>query len=239
MNILGVIPARAGSKRLKNKNILPIRGKPMILHALGHARKSRLVDRIVCSTDSPRIAKIMERSSCEVIRRPKRLARDRSRLEDALRHAALYMERKRGFRADIIVVILANIPVRSDGVIDRVIERLIATGADSVFTVEPVGKFNPCWMVQLGKDNRMHYYEPSPVFRAQDLPPVYINNGAAMAVRREVLLRKTDAGTNYAAYGKDIRLVVQKRYDAIDVDDIFDFEMAKIALKAKKRERRS
>lgn len=235
MNILGIIPARAGSKRLKNKNILPLMGKPMILYTLEHARKSRLIDKIVCSTDSERIAKIMEKESCEVIKRPKRLARDRSRLEDALIHAVLYLEREQNYSADIVVILLANIPVRQEGVVDKAIEKLIATGADSVFTAEPVGKNNPCWMVRLGKDDKMVYYEPSPVFRGQDLPPVYINNGAVWAIWREVLFRKVKRLTNYAAFGKDIRLIVQSRYDAIDVDDIFDFEIAKIALKAKKR----
>jgi len=235
MNILGIIPARAGSKRLKDKNILPLMGKPMILYTLAHARESRLIDRIVCSTDGSRIAKVMEKASCEVIKRPKHLALDRSRLEDVLIHAVLYMERKHNYRADIAVILQANIPVRRGGIIDKVIKKLMTTGADSVFTAEPVGKHNPCWMVKLGKDDRMSYYEPSPIFRAQDLPAVYINNGAVWAIWRDVLFRKRKKLTNYAAYGDDIRLVIQPRYDAIDVDDRFDLEMAGIILRAKKR----
>lgn len=230
MNILGIIPARGGSKRLKNKNILPIYGKPMILYTLEHAKKSRLINRIVCSTDSERIARIMQRQSCEVIRRPKRLAADRSRLEDALVHAVRYMERMHGYRADIVVILLANIPVRRAGTIDTVIKKLLTTGADSVFTAEPVGKNNPRWMVRLGRSDKMIYYEPSAAFRAQDLPAVYINNGAAWAIWREVLFRRVTKLTNYSAFGKDIRMVVQRRYDAVDVDDVFDLEMAKAIL---------
>lgn len=235
MNILGIIPARGGSKRLKNKNILPLMGKPMILYTLEHARQSRLIDRIVCTTDSSRIARVMKNGSCEMIRRPKNLARDRSRLEDAIVHAVRHMEREHDYIADIVVILLPNIPVRADGVIDRTIEKLVRTGADSVFTVEPVGKNHPCWMVKVGKDDRMAHYEPSPIFRGQDLPPLYINNGAAWAVWRSVLFGKGKKLTNYTSFGDDLRLIVQKRYEAVDVDDIYDFKMAEIVLKTGKR----
>ncbi|MFH1449310.1 MAG: hypothetical protein ABIG09_02745 [bacterium] len=97
-NIVGVITARGGSKGLKNKNILPLLGKPVIYHTIEKAIESKLLDRIVCSTDDDRIASIVKKYGIEVIRRPKELARGISPIEDVLRHAVKRLEKK-GFDA--------------------------------------------------------------------------------------------------------------------------------------------
>lgn len=231
MNILGIIPARGGSKRLKDKNIIPLLGKPLISYAIRHAKKSKLLNRVVCSTNSNKIAKVAKKYSCEVIKRPGYLAGDKSMLDDALIHAINYLDKKCSYRADIVVVILANIPVRKPGVIDEAIRKLIKTKADSVFSVEDVGKYHPYWMVKKGKGDRMFYYKASSVFRKQDLPFLYINNGAVWAVWADILRKTVKRKTNYSQFGKDIRLIVQKRYDVIDVDDIYDLHLAEAVLK--------
>lgn len=238
MNILGIIPARGNSKRLKNKNILPLLGRPVISYTIERAKESRLIDKIVCSTDSKKIAKIAEKEACQIVERPRSLAKDTSRLEDALIYSVDYLWQKCNYRADIVVVLLANIPVRKPGVIDEVIQKLIDTKADSVFTVEKVGRFHPYWMVGKGKKDKMVYYKASPIFREQDLPPLYINNGACWAVWSDVLKKSVQRETNYAQFGKDIRLVIQERYDAVDVDDIYDFLLAETLLNQKKDIRR-
>lgn len=235
MNILGVIPARGGSKRLKNKNILPVAGKPMLCHTIEHARKSRLINRLVCSTDDSRIADVAAAYGCDVIKRPKRLAGDRSRIEDALIHAMEHLERKCGYAADIVVILLPNMPIRKDGAIDEIVRKLIKTNADSVFTVECVGKFHPFWMVRKGYGDRMLYYKKSPVFRGQDLPALYINNGAVWAVWSSVLKRNVRRSSNYSQFGKDIRVVVQERYDSVDIDDMHDLMLAESILRRGKK----
>lgn len=231
MNILGLIPARGGSKRLKNKNILPLLGRPLISYTIEHARESTLINKIVCSTESEEIARIAELEACEVVKRPKRLAQDRSHLEDVLEHTVCYLSHKCSYEAEIVVVLLANVPIRKQGIIDKVIQKLIDTKADSVFTAEPVGKYHPLWMVKRSRDDVMVHYNPSPIFRGQDLPPLYINNGAVWAVWSKVLKRKAKRETNYSKFGNDIRLVIQDRYDAVDVDDIYDFLLAETILK--------
>lgn len=231
MHILGVIPARAGSKRLKGKNVLPLMGRPMICHTIDHVRKSALIDRVVCSTDSTETARIAKRNGCEVIRRPKNISQDHSRLEDALIHAIDYLEQKDGYKADIVVILLPNIPIRQNGIIDKVVKRLIATKADSVFTVENVGKHHPLWMVKKGKDDKMVRYVASSVFRGQDLPPLYINNGAVWAVWSGVLKKKIERSTNYSQFGKDMRIIIQDRYNSIDIDDKYDLLLAEAIMK--------
>lgn len=235
MNILGVIPARGGSKRLENKNILPLLGKPLICYTIEHAKRSKLIDMVVCSTDSEEIAEVARGCSCKVIKRPKRLAGDRSKIEDAITHAVRYLEQRYHYSADIVVVLLANIPVRAEGVIDKTIKKLIDTKADSVFTVESVGKYNPCWMVKKGKGDKMIYYKPGRIDRVQDFRPLYINNGAVWAVWSKVLKRKMKRKTNYSPFGEDIRLIVQRRYEGIDIDDANDLLLAETILRQSKK----
>lgn len=231
MNILGIIPARGGSKRLKNKNILPLLGRPMISYTIESARASTFLNRVICTTECARIADIAQGECCEVVKRPMRLAQDNSHLEDVLVHAIEYLDRTCGYKVDIAVVLLPNVPVRKPGIIDKVVKKLIDTNADSVFTAEPVGKHHPVWMVQKSRCDKMMFYSPSTIYRGQDLPPLYINNGAVWAVWGEVLKRKAKRETCYSRFGKDIRLVIQDRYDAVDIDDIYDFFLAEAILK--------
>lgn len=231
MKILGIIPARGGSKRLKNKNSAALLGRPLISYTIEHAKASKLIDRVVCSTDSEEIAKIALTESCEVITRPRYLATDNAHIADALIHAADYMDKKFNYKTDIAVILIPNVPVREPGIIDKVIQKLINTRADSVFTVEPVGKYHPNWMVKADKNDRMVYYSPTLVSRAQDLPALYINNGAVLAVWADVLKRRIKRKTNYSQFGNDIRLIVQNRCESVDIDDIYDFIFAEAVLR--------
>ena len=135
MAVLCVIPARAGSKRLKDKNILDLNGKPVIGYTIEAAKQSNLLDRIVVSTESSEIADIVQDMyGLEVIKRPHEFARDDSPIEEALLHAVEYLRDNQGYQTDIVVWLHANLPVRPEGLIDEVVEKLINSKADSCVT---------------------------------------------------------------------------------------------------------
>lgn len=120
LKILAVIPARAGSKRLKNKNIRLVKGKPMISYAINSCKKSRLVDAVYVVTESERIAKIAGEYGARVVHRPKELALDHVPTQDVFEYFANSIK-----DFDILVSVQANSPNVQTKNIDQAIQKLI------------------------------------------------------------------------------------------------------------------
>ena len=112
MNVLCIIPARGGSKGLRNKNIWPIFGKPLIYYAIKAAKDSKFANKIVVSTDDEETAKAARKYNIRVIKRPEQYATDSAPIELALRHAVEYLKNTEGDLADEVVWLQANIPIR-------------------------------------------------------------------------------------------------------------------------------
>ncbi len=232
MTTLAVILARAGSKGLPDKCVLPLCGRPVVAHTIAHAQQSTAVDAIVLTTDSPRIAAIGEAAGVMVIRRPPELATDLARVDDAVRHAVGCYEEEFTEEADPIVILYGNVPIRADGVIDRCIDRLIRTRADSVRTVAPVTKQHPDWIHQLD-DDRMIPFRHTGIHRRQDLEPLYYHDGSAVAVRRGPLMAAATSPDPHAFFGDDRRAVLQHPDDTVDIDSVADFYHAEAMLRVR------
>lgn len=138
--IVAVIPARGGSKGIPRKNVLPVGGLPLIAHSILHARRSRLVDLVVVSTDDPEIAEVARTFGAEVVDRPAELAVDTAPSEPTLAHALEHVRRHHG-PVDLVVFLQPTSPLRGPGDIDGAIGHLRAEGADSCFSACPVHGF--------------------------------------------------------------------------------------------------
>lgn len=226
---LGIILARAGSKGLPRKNVLPIAGRPMIAWTIDAALAAERLDAICVTTDLPEAAAVANASSLFVIDRPAGLADDRATVDAAARHAVL--EYERAFQPVTHVVLLyANIPFRDTGIIDASVDKLIETGADSVRSVAPVDKMHPDWMHRLDGDH-MIQFRPNSIYRRQDLVPLFYHDGGVIAVTRESLFQ-IDEDNPHAFFGLDRRGVVAAR-PAIDVDTADDAQFAESMLEKK------
>ncbi|MDZ4754365.1 MAG: acylneuraminate cytidylyltransferase family protein, partial [Phycisphaerae bacterium] len=223
--VLAVVIGRAGSKGLPGKNAMMLCGRPMIAHAIDHALASAGVDRIVVSTDGDAIADAARVMGVDVVRRPADLASDTATVDSAVRHAV----EASGSSASIIVILYANIPIRPDGLIDRAIATLQATGADSVQSYERPGKYHPYWMVRLGELGEVRQWEANTVYRRQDLPPAFMPDGGVIAVRRESLFAVV-AGQPHAFLGVDRRGIENPPGSVVDVDGPVDFRVAEAML---------
>ena len=232
MNVLAIIAARGGSKGLPNKNILPLCGRPVICYTIEDALESELCDKVVCTTDHRGIAAIAAREGIEVINRPAALARDNSPIEEALRHAVAHVEAEDEFRPDIVVSLNGNVPVRADGIIDRAVSFLIDTGADAVITASEVGHYHPSWMLRVGRDGRIGYHGPGCIYRRQELPSCHIHDGA---VRRDIMMARRAKTTLYSWMGDDIRALLQRPHDTVDIDDEYDFMLAEAIIRSRRR----
>ncbi|NLX23905.1 MAG: acylneuraminate cytidylyltransferase family protein [Phycisphaerae bacterium] len=232
MRVLAVILARAGSKGLPDKCVLPLCGRPILAYALDHARESRLVEAILLTTDSEPAKAIAQAMGAQIVDRPAELATDTAPVDAVVRHAVLAYEQQHAGPVDAVVILYGNIPVRREGVVDRCIGHLFDTGCDSVRTVAPIGKLHPDWLHRLHGD-RLEQYRPNSIHRRQDLEPLYYHDGAVVAVTRAALFAPETAADPHAFFGRDRRAVPQAEQDTVDIDTIADFYRAEAILRTR------
>ena len=232
MNVLGIILARAGSKGLPGKCTRDLLGKPLIQYTLDHAAASRRLTAIVLTTDAATAKEIARRGGVEVVDRPAELATDTATVDAAARHAVETWERRHRAAVDVVVLLYGNIPVRRGDLIDRAIDQLMETGADSVRSVAPVGKHHPDWLHRLDGD-RMVQFRPNSIYRRQDLEPLYYHDGAVAAVTRRALFDALNTPEDHQAFlGRDRRALIQRVDEAVDIDEPFDLYVAEAILRA-------
>lgn len=230
MNIVIIIPARGGSKGLKNKNIKPLLAKPLLYYTIDAARESKLSNRIIISTEDKDISKVSREYGIEVINRPIEYSTDDAPIELALRHAIKYLEQNKNYFADIVVLLQANIPIRKNGQIDNVIRKLINTKADSVVTIVEVTK-RPEYMKKIIKgDKIVHLSKVKEIRRQEFKEKLYILDGAVAAIKRDVLMKTENLTGAHVYLGEDIRCIIQKPKYAIEIDEQFDFDVAEALL---------
>jgi len=218
-NIVAIIAARGGSKRLPRKNILPLAGKPLITYTIEAAKGSQRLSRIIVSTDDSEIAKVATDHGAEVpFMRPPELARDESPSIDVVKHATEWLE-LRGAPIDAVVLLQPTSPLRRCQHIDEAIKMFIDTGVDTVTAVSPAVN-HPFWCWQIAGNEIRPYFSRSHVsMRKEMLPPALVENGALYVVRRVVL----DGAT---LYGERIAGYLMNPAEAIDIDTQKDFDRA-------------
>jgi CMP-N-acetylneuraminic acid synthetase len=229
MEILGIIPARGGSKGIPRKNLAPLGGRPLIAHTCNAARGSRRLTRIVVSTDDPEVAAVAERLGVEVpFPRPAALAADETPMLDVLLDLVSTLERD-GYHPDALVLLQPTSPFRRAEHIDGAVDLLLESGADSVVSVVPVPhQFTPLSLMRLDGDRLVPVSgEPGPL-RRQDKAMLFARNGpAVLALRTPVLVGQR------VLYGRDTRALIMSREDSVDIDDAFDLEVAELLLTAR------
>ena len=113
MNIVAIIPARQGSKGIKNKNIMIYKKKPLIYHSIKTALKLKRIDKVLVSTDSKKYKSIAESFGAEVILRPKKISQDNSLEKEFLVHAFNYLKRKKNYKTDLFILFRPTCPDRN------------------------------------------------------------------------------------------------------------------------------
>lgn len=216
-----IIPARGGSKRLPHKNILDLEGKPLISWTIEAALKSRYIDEIVVTSDDDEIIHIAQKAGVKTLKRPDELARDDTSTVDTVLHALNHMK-----RFDYVVLLQPTSPLRTDKHIDEAIELCSAKEADAVISVCET-EHSPLWSNVLPKDGDMSCFLREEVKnkRSQELPAHYRLNGALYICRTEKLSdqRTFFLNTNTYAY-------IMDRESSVDIDEAFDFLLAKTLL---------
>lgn len=222
-HVVAAVFARGGSKGLPRKNARLLAGKPLIGWSIDTARGSRLVDRVVVSTDDEEIAEIARGYGAEVpFLRPPELATDQAPEWKAWQHLVRFLAATPGFEpVDVLVSVPATAPLRLSDDIDACITRLVNSDADVVLTVTP-SHANPAFnMVVLDETDTARIVMPMQgVYRRQGAPAVYTITGGVYATRPSFVLAST------GVFDGNVKACLVPAERAIDVDGELDFVFA-------------
>jgi CMP-N,N'-diacetyllegionaminic acid synthase len=213
MEVVGLIPARSGSKGVPRKNLAPVGGKPLIAWTVDAARRALELSRVVVSTDDDEIAAA---AGVETLWRPAALAADETPMLDVVRHAIEQL------RPEIVVLLQPTSPLRRPEHVDAAVRLLHESGADSVVSVVEVPH-------RYAPDSLMDVVDGRVVPRGdartrQEKGRVYARNGPAV-----LALRASRLGDDL--YGGDCRPYVMDERASLDVDSPFDLELADLLLR--------
>jgi CMP-N,N'-diacetyllegionaminic acid synthase len=228
-SVIALIPARSGSERVRDKNVRPLAGHPLLAYAIATARGSGIFERIVCSTDSTKIADVAQRYGAEVpFLRPTELATSTSPDIEWIRHALEHLED----RYDLFAIVRATNPFRGPGVLQRGLEQLLATPeADSIRAVELVKQHPGKMWVLEGKTmspllDQSHLDVAWHAGQYQALPEIYVQNSALEIAWTRVV---SQTGTRE---GRVLAPFLTVGHEGFNIDDEDDWERARRLLEA-------
>lgn len=225
MNRIAIIPARSGSKRIPNKNILPLCGKPMLQWTIEAACESGLFQRVLVSTDSQDYADLAVQCGAAAPFLRDAAVDDHSPVSHATAHAVEQAEEYYGEHYRTVVQLMPNCPLRTSATILKVVARYEQESPASLISGFQYGWMNPNWAHELDSSGK-----PAPLFpdrmqmRSQDCPPLYCPTGSVWVTGKESLLAARDF------YVDGWRMESIPWQEAIDIDDESDWAMAEALL---------
>jgi N-acylneuraminate cytidylyltransferase len=226
-NVIAIIPARSGSKRIPNKNIAEFVGKPMIAWTIEAALESGIFSDVLVSTDGEEIAELSRNFGASVpFLRNTEYADDFTPVSVATVSSLIQMEQHKLIHYDVVVQLMPNCPRRTaDDIIDSY-DNFLNSGADFQISVFRFGWMNPWWAMKLDEKTM----RPIPIFpeawkkRSQDMEKLYCPTGAVWIAEAKGLKEKrTFYGDGYKVFPLDWQ-------NAVDIDDMDDLRMAEVLM---------
>lgn len=222
MRILGLIPARGGSKGIPKKNIKLLGKLPLIDYTINAAKDSKLITQIVVSTDDEEIAIAAEIAGFKPpFIRPSEFAQDNSTSISVVQHAISFFEGQNVF-FDAVCLLQPTTPFREKGFIDDAIQKFINDKADSLLSVLPIPhQFNPHWAFEETEKGflKIATGEKNIISRRQDLPNAYFRDGS-------IYITKVDCIKNGSLYGSIISYIESNPDFYVNIDTMEDWEKA-------------
>ena len=232
-HVLGLIPARGGSKGIPNKNLRQLAGKTLLGYTADAARASGVIDRLVLSTDSEAIAALGRELGIEVpFMRPTELAGDEAAMLPVLQHAVAALEAE-GWQPEIIVLLQPTSPLRTPAHIRDAVEMLRAEQCDSVVSVlEIPDDYAPQKALRV-QDGALTYWLPEgkAITRRQELEPAYSRDGTVYAFWRATLVEQG------SIYGERCLPLILPHAESMNLDSEADWARAEAHLESVSKER--
>lgn len=227
MRILGLIPARGGSKGIPGKNIKPLAGKPLVEYTLASVRESKRLIHTIVSTDDVEIAATCKSLGVPVpFLRPKNLSTDKTPTLPVIKHA-LDFYALQGEIFDAVCLLQVTSPFRELGLIDRAIEKFIETGTDSLISVLHVPhEYNAHWQFEQAVDGHLKITtgEKEIITRRQELPKTFIRDGAIYITKTTIIQEQN------SLYGKSLSYIENQSGIHVNLDTLEDWQKAEYVL---------
>ena len=231
-SVIGIVPARAGSKGLPRKNIAPLCGKPLIAWSIEAGLRSQYIDLVIVSTDSNKIASIAAEYGASVpFIRPAELATDKTPTIDVVIHALEYLHNERKQRFDYTVLLEPTSPLRDEADIDRAIKQLVDNvGASSLVGISRTEAQNPAFLVVLSENNFLLGLDQSEIkpVRRQEISDVYFLEGSIYVSDTKTLIARRTF-----CHQETLGCIFPK-WKSLEVDDIDDLIMVEALMLHKK-----
>ena len=226
--ILCVIPARGGSKRIKNKNIIKFQNKPLIYWTIKAAKKSKYIDNIVVSTDSPKIKEQSEKFGIKIPFLRKSSKDDKSSVHQATLEAISQTESFYG-KYDTVIQLMPNCPLRTNKHCEDALKFFFKNKNKSSISFFKYEWMNPWWAHRWKGKKFQNLFKNTVFQRSQDLPELFCPTGAVWISDINRLKKyKTFYSPNYKPFMMDM-------FSAIDIDTIEDLKLANIFFKEKNK----
>ncbi|MFA9376159.1 MAG: cytidylyltransferase domain-containing protein [Lachnotalea sp.] len=222
---LAIIPARSGSKGIRDKNIKNLNGKPLMAYTIEACKKSNIFDEIIVSTDTLEYANIAQSYGANVpFLRPKCFATDQAATCDVILHVLKEMQ-KQGELFDYFMLLQPTSPLRNEQHIKESLNVLFDTNADSVISICKVE--HPMNLnVKIEENGRINVLFPANIqARRQEVSQEYRINGAMYLSSTEFFL------SHASFYGGRTFSLIMSPYHSIDIDDEFQFKLAEYVMK--------
>lgn len=223
MECLAIIPARGGSKGIPRKNVLPLAGKPLIAHTIEQARRARLVNRVVVSTDDAEIAAISQQYGAEVVWRPAEISGDSASSESALLHTLEYLREAEGYQADILAFLQCTSPLTLAEDIDGTLQSILDAQSDTALAVVPFHYF--IWKPTPSGDLVGVNHDKAVRPLRQEREPQYLEAGAVYVMRVPGFLLH-----RHRFFGKT-SMYIMPAERRLEIDDPVDFEVAEVLMR--------
>ncbi|MDB2464706.1 acylneuraminate cytidylyltransferase family protein [Amylibacter sp.] len=228
--ILGLIPARAGSKGIKDKNIIPVLGKPLIGYACEAAKKSTCFDELILSSNSEKIISVAKDFGIDVpFIRPDEISADDTLIVDVIYHALKWFETNREINFDYVCLIQPTAPLAVKEDYENAVQTALENDADTVITVYKCGQMHPSVMYLRDDNGKVNWFVENlgwdQMSRRQDLPPVYMRSGIVYVFKASQILH------NRELYGDRVfSIEVEEERGAVDINTEIDLKIAELLL---------
>jgi N-acylneuraminate cytidylyltransferase/CMP-N,N'-diacetyllegionaminic acid synthase len=226
MNILGIIGARSGSKGVKDKNIRQLLGKPLLGRIIETSKKSKYISRVIVSTDSKHYAGIAREFGAEVpFLRPEELSSDLSPDYDYVLHAVKWLKSNEKYEPDIVIRLMATVPLQTTEDIDLCIEELMKDNAAHSAVVISRARQHPLKALKLMDDKKGGYYLVSYFSESgREVTPTARQNYEKAYFRSNIIACQLSTIYNTGSLtGDRVRYHIIPQERAIDIDSEADF----------------
>lgn len=235
INILAIIPARSGSKSVKDKNIRIMNDKPMLAYSIEHALQSKQINRVIVSTDSPTYQEIARNFGAETpFLRPAEISMDTSLDIEVFQHALSWLVENEGYTADICVHLRPTHPIRNSKDIDNMIHILQNDPSlDAVRSVSPANQTPyKMWLFKEQNSDTMSPVVTCNIPEAynaprQKLPQVYMQNACIDVIRASTILEKHSmTGDKIAGYRMQYDFDIDTEEDLLRAEHFMQIDQA-------------